>query len=135
MPLRLTMPFGCCRSRVEADNQLFGMLMRAAGASGDLDLVLGLREEMLREGLRPCTVRGRGGRALWASLAARAPDGFVRGLVWMRAARTRMGGSSPERAAGGAAGRLPCPASASPHHPAHRSLSPSPLSHPGSTLC
>jgi pentatricopeptide repeat protein len=34
------------------------MLMRAAGASGDLPLVLGLREEMQREGLKPCAVGG-----------------------------------------------------------------------------
>ena len=32
------------------------MLMRAAGASGDMRLVLVLAEEMRREGLTPCTV-------------------------------------------------------------------------------
>lgn len=40
------------------DNQLFGMLMKAAGASGNLQLVLDLHDEMEREGLRPCTVGG-----------------------------------------------------------------------------
>ncbi|KAI3428088.1 hypothetical protein D9Q98_006471 [Chlorella vulgaris] len=43
------------REGVEPDNQLFGMLMKAAGAAGDLDLVRGLRDEMQREGLTPCT--------------------------------------------------------------------------------
>ena len=46
----------CCRNRVEPDTQLYGMLMRAAGASGDMSLVLVLAEEMRREGLTPCTV-------------------------------------------------------------------------------
>ena len=41
---------------MEPDNQLYGMLMRAAGASGDMSLVLVLAEEMRREGLTPCTV-------------------------------------------------------------------------------
>ncbi len=39
------------------DNQMFGMLMKAAGASGNLQLVLDLHDEMEREGLKPCTVK------------------------------------------------------------------------------
>ncbi len=50
-------PFGACRNGVEPDTQLYGQLMTAAGAAGDLDLALGLHEEMQREGLQPCTVR------------------------------------------------------------------------------
>lgn len=41
---------------MEPDNQFYGMLMKAAGAGGDLDLVLGLQGEMERDGLRPCAV-------------------------------------------------------------------------------
>ena len=46
-----------CSNGVVPDNQFYGMLMRAAGAHGDLDAVLGLQAEMGREGLRPCAVR------------------------------------------------------------------------------
>lgn len=42
---------------MEPDTQLYGQLMTAAGAAGDLGLALGLHEEMQREGLQPCTVR------------------------------------------------------------------------------
>lgn len=42
------------RNGVVPDNQFYGMLMRAAGAHGDLDSVLGLQAEMRHEGLRPC---------------------------------------------------------------------------------
>ena len=45
-----------CSNGVEPDNQLYGMLIKAAGAAGDVDLALGLHDEMQREGLRPCTV-------------------------------------------------------------------------------
>lgn len=52
---------------MEPDNQLFGMLMKAAGAAGDLDLVRGLRDEMQREGLTPCTVRRWSCRSEWCT--------------------------------------------------------------------
>lgn len=46
-----------CSAGVEADNQFYGMLMRAAGSRGLLEPVLGLQAEMERDGLRPCAVR------------------------------------------------------------------------------
>lgn len=45
-----------CSAGVEPDNQFYGMLMKAAGAHGDLEPVLGLQAEMEREGLHPCAV-------------------------------------------------------------------------------
>lgn len=77
LPLPASLPLCCCRNRVEPDNQLYGMLMRAAGASGDMSLVLVLAEEMRREGLTPCTV------SLWHGQPASQAAG--RGSRWATA--------------------------------------------------
>lgn len=70
-PRPLPAPPPCRSAGVAPDNQLYGMLMRAVGAGGDLDAVLGLQAEMAREGLRPCKVRCPWGRrglgAAWAA--------------------------------------------------------------------
>jgi pentatricopeptide repeat protein len=88
----------CCRNRVEPDNQLYGMLMRAAGASGDMSLVLVLAEEMRREGLTPCTVSLMHGQP--ASQPARplagAADGRPRCWAELSAPAKPKGISAPE---------------------------------------
>lgn len=58
-----------CSNGVVPDNQFYGMLMRAAGAHGDLDAVIGLQAEMRREGLQHCAVRR------WCRLVACWPAG------------------------------------------------------------
>lgn len=43
------------RAGVNADSALYGALIMAAGRSKNLDLAIDLHEEMLHDGLRPCT--------------------------------------------------------------------------------
>lgn len=70
------------------------MLMRAVGAHGDLEAVLGLQAEMRRDGLQPCAVSRGWALTGWA-LTGWAGLGWAGSEVLGLQAETRRGGWQP----------------------------------------